>query len=79
MDPMVNGLHGGSADRDNAVFSAFAEDANEAEVGVEVLHFQRAEFGDAEAARIEQFEHGLITESEGPIRVGLIEQACDLA
>ena len=58
MDVTFDGSHGVFADGDEAFFLPFAAYAQDAVLQVEVAEAQADEFADAQAAGVEQFEHG---------------------
>jgi hypothetical protein len=65
---ILEGGESGAADGDEALFGAFAHDANEAGLGLKVGEFERADLGDAEAGSVEEFEHGAVAKTEGRVR-----------
>jgi hypothetical protein len=60
-------LQGPQAHGDNAVFPAFAKDAQRAPLGVEVGLLQLAKLGSAQPARVKEFQHGPVAHAQ---RVG---------
>jgi hypothetical protein len=74
----VDGIEGALSGGDEALFTALAGDAEEAELGIESGEGEGGEFGDAEAAGIEDFEHGAVAEAGGLIGGGSGEQGVDL-
>ena len=61
----AEGLEGGDAEGDDAFFVAFAADQDAAEVEREVGGGERGDFGDTQAAGVEQFKDGAIAEGCG--------------
>ena len=58
MDVALDGSHGVFTDGDDAFFLPFAAHTQDAVLQVEVAEAQADEFADAQAAGVEQFEHG---------------------
>ncbi len=55
-----------------ARFAALAEHANP--LGMEVVEIERGQFGQAQAAGIEQFQHGLVAACQGRAVMGRVEK-----
>lgn len=80
------GLHrpeGMGTDGNEALFAAFAEDADHGFVRVQILHAQAAEFGDTQAAGVDEFENGGVARGYGGVEgaagfrfLGSVEFAC---
>ncbi len=62
---MFERLDGGAAEGDDALFVAFAADLGAGLIEVEILFAEGADFADAEASGVEEFEDGVVAESEG--------------
>jgi hypothetical protein len=65
LEVTIDGGDGVLADGDDAFFISFADDGKEAGVEVEVFDAEGAEFGEAKAAGIGDFEDGLVAEGVG--------------
>ncbi len=60
----LDGGEGGFTDRHLTFLAALATDVKEALRGVELAHGELAGFADAEAGRVEEFEHGPVAEEQ---------------
>lgn len=68
------GGDGGGADGDDAFLVAFAQDADDAQVEVEVVEGEFGEFRGAQAAGVEEFDDGLVAECEAVAGFGGVEE-----
>ena len=64
MEVVFEGCASGLAEWDEAGFAAFADDAEPSFLDVEVFQSCAADFGDAEAATVEELEDGFVAERE---------------
>ena len=64
-------------DRDQALFVAFADHADEALLEIEIFQPGPAEFGDAQAAGVEQFHNGPVAYFQGSFAAGGMDQSGD--
>jgi hypothetical protein len=61
----AQGFEGGVAEGDDAFFVSFAADEDAAEVEREVAGRESGDFGDAQAAGVEQFQDGAVAQGGG--------------
>ena len=74
----MDGLAGGLAEGDEAGLAAFAGDTDEAGVEIDIFQAGVAEFRNAEAAGVEELEHGTVAEAERVARADAIDEAANL-
>ena len=74
----VHGAKRGTADGDDAFLHAFSENADDAEIGVDVFEVEFGEFGGAQAAGVEELEDGAVADGEAMVRRDGGDEGIDL-
>jgi len=78
VEVVADGFEGPAADGDDAGLVAFAGDADESVVEVEGFEADFADFGEAEAGGVEEFEDGEVAAAEGDGGVDGVEEGDDV-
>ena len=76
-DVLVEDLQAAVADGHKAFLAAFAEDAEEAVVAVDVADLQSYEFGDTESAAVHHLDHGFVAVASRLAEVDAVDHLLD--